>query len=176
MLRRGENPTQFLRSYICLIMFQWPYFRNPGGCQDWGWVRKQETGECGYKGKTWGISGLLKLGYDICILATIVDIKLRWGLPGDLVVKSPSWQCRRHRFDPWSRKIPHAAEQLSLWATTIEPVPWSCNYWSLRTLKPISATREATALGGLCTSVKVCLSVREKPEQQWRPSTAKENE
>ena len=122
MLRRGEKPTQFLRSYICLIMFQWPYFRNPGGCQDWGWVRKQETGECGYKGKTWGISGLLKLGYDICILATIVDIKLRWGLPGDLVVKSPSWQCRRHRFDPWSRKIPHAAEQLSLWATTIEPV------------------------------------------------------
>ena len=30
-------------------------------------------------------------------------------------------QCRRHGFEPWSRKIPHAAEQLSPCATTIEP-------------------------------------------------------
>ncbi|KAJ8787545.1 hypothetical protein J1605_022860, partial [Eschrichtius robustus] len=27
-------------------------------------------------------------------------------------------QCREHGFDPWSGKIPHAAEQLSPWATT----------------------------------------------------------
>ena len=31
-------------------------------------------------------------------------------------------QCRGHRFDPWSRKIPHAMEQLSPCATTTEPV------------------------------------------------------
>ena len=31
-----------------------------------------------------------------------------------------------HRFEPWSRKIPHATEQLSLCATTTEPV--SHNY------------------------------------------------
>ena len=31
-------------------------------------------------------------------------------------------QCRGHRFDPWSRKIPHAAEQLSPCAGTTEPV------------------------------------------------------
>ena len=30
-------------------------------------------------------------------------------------------QCRRHGFEPWSGKIPHATEQLSLWATTTEP-------------------------------------------------------
>ena len=30
-------------------------------------------------------------------------------------------QCRGHRFEPWSGKIPHAAEQLSPWATTTEP-------------------------------------------------------
>ena len=30
-------------------------------------------------------------------------------------------QCRRHRFNPWSRKIPHAAEQLSP-CSTPEPV------------------------------------------------------
>ena len=31
-------------------------------------------------------------------------------------------QGRGHGFDPWSRKIPHAAEQLSQCATTTEPV------------------------------------------------------
>ena len=30
-------------------------------------------------------------------------------------------QCQGRRFDPWSGKIPHAAEQLSPCATTIEP-------------------------------------------------------
>ena len=30
-------------------------------------------------------------------------------------------QCRGHGFEPWSGKIPHAAEQLGLWATTTEP-------------------------------------------------------
>ena len=30
-------------------------------------------------------------------------------------------QCRGHGFGPWSGKIPHAAEQLSPWATTTEP-------------------------------------------------------
>ena len=39
-----------------------------------------------------------------------------------LVVQCP--QCRGHRFNPWSRKIPHATEQLSLCGTTTEaPVP-----------------------------------------------------
>ena len=31
-------------------------------------------------------------------------------------------QCRGHSFEPWSGKIPHAAEQLGPWATTTEPV------------------------------------------------------
>ena len=30
-------------------------------------------------------------------------------------------QCRAHGFEPWSGKIPHAAEQLSPWATITEP-------------------------------------------------------
>ena len=34
--------------------------------------------------------------------------------------KESASQCRRHRFNPWSRKIPHAMEQLSLCATTTE--------------------------------------------------------
>ena len=31
-----------------------------------------------------------------------------------------AYQCRRRRFDPWSGKIPHAAEQLSLCSTATE--------------------------------------------------------
>ena len=31
-------------------------------------------------------------------------------------------QCRGHGFEPWSGKIPRAAEQLGPWATTTEPV------------------------------------------------------
>ena len=30
-------------------------------------------------------------------------------------------QCRGHGFEPWSGKIPHATEQLGLWATIAEP-------------------------------------------------------
>ena len=30
-------------------------------------------------------------------------------------------QCRGHGFEPWSGRIPHAAEQLGPWATTTEP-------------------------------------------------------
>ena len=45
-----------------------------------------------------------------------------WDFPGGAVVKSlPVSQCRGHGFDPWSGKIPHAAEQLSPSATTTEP-------------------------------------------------------
>ena len=36
-----------------------------------------------------------------------------------------AYHCRSHRFNPWSRKIPHASEQLSPYATTAEPVLWS---------------------------------------------------
>ena len=39
--------------------------------------------------------------------------------------KESACHCRRHRFNPWSRKIPHASEQLSPSATTTEPVLWS---------------------------------------------------
>ena len=47
-------------------------------------------------------------------------------------------QCRRHRFHPWSGKIPHAAKQLNPCITTTKPVlqslgaairePTCCNY------------------------------------------------
>ena len=60
-------------------------------------------------------------------------------------------QCREHGFDSWSRKIPHATEQLSLCAMTTEPV--CCNYGSLHILVPSPHTSESV----LCT---------ERPPQQ----------
>ena len=36
------------------------------------------------------------------------------GLPCWISGKESTYQCRRHRFDPWSKKIPHFVEQLSL--------------------------------------------------------------
>ena len=43
-------------------------------------------------------------------------------LPQWLSGKESACECRRYGFSPWSRKILHAAEQLSLYARTIEPV------------------------------------------------------
>ena len=43
---------------------------------------------------------------------------LSWWLRG----KESTCQCRRHGFQPWLGKTPHAAEQLSLCTTVIEPV------------------------------------------------------
>ena len=35
-------------------------------------------------------------------------------------------QCKGHWFNPWSGKIPQATEQLSPWATTIQPMCCDC--------------------------------------------------
>ena len=47
-------------------------------------------------------------------------------IPGGTVAKNPPASAGDN---PWSGKIPHATEQLSLWATTVEPAlelqPWS---------------------------------------------------
>ena len=44
------------------------------------------------------------------------------GLPWWLSGKESACPCRRHRFDLWSRKIPHAEKWLSPCATTTKPV------------------------------------------------------
>ena len=68
-------------------------------------------------------------------------------------VLSLVWECRGHRFNPWSEKIPHAAEQLRPWASTIGPV----------LLSPGATVREQSPL----------TATRERPTQQRRPSGAK---
>ena len=54
--------------------------------------------------------------YTSNILLKIHNLGLPWWLSG----KEFTCQCRRHGFDPQSRKIPHATEQLSPCAITTE--------------------------------------------------------
>ena len=91
------------------------------------------------------------------------SIRSRTGLPWGFSGKESAYQCRRHRFDPWSVKIPHAIEQLRPWATTAELVleprihhqspsgaaAKACTPWSL------STAREATSVRSSCTATGV---------------------
>ena len=92
----------------------------------------------------------------------LIHLKLPWGLPWRLSGEEPTCSCRRHRFCPWSGKIPRGTEQWSLchncWAWTLEPGNY--NDWSLCALEPIQ--RETTAMRSLCTST------REKLKQQLK--------
>ena len=77
--------------------------------------------------------------------------------------KESACQCRGHEFNPWSRKIPHAAEQLSLCApTTAAHKPKS----------PCSATREVTTMRSPRTTAReqpLLSTTRGKPTQSWWP-------
>ena len=78
------------------------------------------------------------------------------GPPRWLSGKESTCQCRRHRFDPWSGRIPHAAGQLSPCATTTEslcprahrPTPRKPE----RSRAVCSAMRKATAVRSLQTT------------------------
>ena len=47
-------------------------------------------------------------------------LKINLGLPWWRSGWESACQCRGHGFEPWSVRIPHAAEQLGPWATTTE--------------------------------------------------------
>ena len=66
--------------------------------------------------------------------------KILSGLPWWLSDKESTCQCKSHGFNPWSRMIPHASEQLSQWATTTEPM--CCNNWSPCALEPLLIQQE----------------------------------
>ena len=52
---------------------------------------------------------------------SIMPLKNISGLPWWRSGWESACQCRGHGFEPWSGKIPYAAEQLGPWATTTEP-------------------------------------------------------
>ena len=100
---------------------------------------------------------------------------MEWGFPWWCSGWESACQCRGHGFEPWSEKIPRAAEQLSPCATNTEP---TCrNYWSPCIWSPCSTTREATAVRSPRTTTK---SGPREPQlekarstQQQRPNAAK---
>ena len=73
-------------------------------------------------------------------------------------------QSRGRRFDPWSRRIPHASEQLSPCATALEPLLWSpgaattesscCACWSLHAPEPVVYNKGAATVGSLHTTAR----------------------
>ena len=71
-----------------------------------------------------------------------------------------------HKFNPWSGKIPHATESLSLWTTTTEAqAPRACDL-----------QREATEMRRLHTTLKGSPHLPQLEKacvQQWRPNAAK---
>ena len=101
--------------------------------------------------------------------------KIMAGFPGGSVGKESACQCRRRVFNPWSGKIPHAAEQPSPCATTAEPgdqnsEPMCCDY------KSLSITREATAIRRprIAATSKPCSpQLRKSPRSNEDPGTAK---
>ena len=102
--------------------------------------------------------------------------------PADETVTNFWWsQCRGHGFDPWSRKIPHASEQLGKCRTTNDRA------WVLQLLKPGcpraqgSPRREAVTMRSRhnekpasSTNSSPCSRQLGKQSQQWRPCAAKE--
>ena len=60
-----------------------------------------------------------RLVFDFCVEN---ELKEMVGLPWWLSGKESACQCRRHGFNPWSGKTPHATEQLSLHTTATKPM------------------------------------------------------
>ena len=69
-----------------------------------------------YSNYVWGPFGGLWV-----VTVFIVILRRYLGLPWWRSGWESACQCRGHGFKPWSGKIPHAAEQLGLWATITEP-------------------------------------------------------
>ena len=98
------------------------------------------------------------------------------GLPWQFSGKESACQCRRHRFDPWSRRIPQALgaakpRHHNFWACGLEP--GSHNHWSPHALEPTLRNEtppqwEACALQ--LESSPCRLQLEKKPVQQWRPA------
>ena len=107
--------------------------------------------------KTWASKRIITTKMKHIHYVKIHEFGLPWWRSG----WESACQCRAHGFEPWSGKIPHAAEQLGPWATTTEPAR----------LEPLLRNRR-----GLRTAMK---SGPHSPQlekalaQKRRPNTAK---
>ena len=127
---------------------------------------------------------------DFSILIHVLIILVFWHCAMDRHPLKNKWtslvvQWLRHRFNPWSGKIPYAMEQLSPCPTTTEP---AChNYWSPSTLEPTCHNYWAHVLQLQKPTPRARAPQQEKPPQwealslhlkkarvqQWRSNAAK---
>ena len=108
----------------------------------------------------WGKKKKNRLSLDNWNMGLVILIRNILGLPCWLSGKESTCQCRRHRFNPWSRKIPHAAEQLSPCTTTTEP---GCRTWELQPLSPRVTTTESRVPWSPCSTTRKATAVRSLP-------------
>ena len=108
--------------------------------------------------------------------------RLPWWLSGEEF----TCQCRRHEFDLWSGKIPHAREHLNPCTTTLDPEleslgatatkPMRCSYWSLHTAEPALHKKSSHCSEKPAHRSEEWLPLsltREESMQQRRPTTVK---
>ena len=148
--------------YLCL----WLYLPQVSKCQNhFSLFRCPSLLRFGASSLLWNLSSLMSLWQIMTSVCPTPFVVPRLGLPRWRSGWESACQCRTHGFKPWSRKISHAAEQLSPWATTTEPAChnyWACalepvnhNYWACaprarapqQEEPPFSATRESPRAG-----------------------------
>ena len=80
--------------------------------------------------------------------------KIGGGFPSGSVVKEYTCQWRRHGFDLWSRKIPHASKPVHHNYQACAPEPRSHNYWVhiLKLLKPTCPRAHASLEKSPCSN------------------------
>ena len=66
------------------------------------------------------------------------------------LIRKSTCQCRGYGFDPWSKKSPYTALQLSLWAQLLSPQAATTEVHALQS--PCSTTREATTARSLSSA------------------------
>ena len=126
---------------------------------------------------------ILKLIWTMFKKKKTKQLGLSWWLSG----RESTCQCRRHRFDLWSGRIPHAAEQLSprattYWVCALEPVnhnyrPHTLRSWSPHSPEPELHSKEShrNEKPAHCNfrAAPLLAATGEKREQQQRPRTVK---
>ena len=86
--------------------------------------------------------------------------------------KNPTYQCRRHRFNPWSGKISYALGQLILGATTTEPTQLKFQHSTACALQQEKTSQEEACTPQQGSSLHSPQLQKANTEQQ-RPSTPK---
>ena len=116
-----------------------------------------------------------KASYKLELITLVKQKKIRaWKTNPQLPWWSSGWesalQCRGHQFNPRSRKIPHAAEQLSPCTATAEALePMLCNkrsHLNETPLHPKRSTHSPQPRESLCAAPKTHFSQKIKINKQ----------